>query len=96
MAILDLTNNWETPTQATVDTALTLIKSLEKANQRIYHTAPGPVGEIMINLRNGDKSIELLVYAKHQKFVRLGTNEGTQKGLLTDETLQALLGSLNQ
>jgi hypothetical protein len=98
----NLTDNWDengalAPTQTTVDTALALIQSLEKAGQTIYHTAPGPVSEIMINLRNGDKSVELLVYADgRHKIVRIGGLDVPWQGLLTSETLRETLQWLNQ
>lgn len=85
------------PTHQTVLAALDIALLLTVTGQLIYHTSPGPVGEIMINLRNGDKSAELLAYPSgRNKFVRIGPSETPQQGLLTPESLRETLQCLNR
>ncbi|QDK77970.1 hypothetical protein EXU85_04940 [Spirosoma sp. KCTC 42546] len=101
VAYQHLTDNWDedgaiAPVHQTVLAALNLALLLTVTEQLIYHTSPGPVGEIMINLRNGDKSAELLVYPNgRNKLVRIGHSETPQQGLLTPESLRETLQWLN-
>ncbi|GAB4027728.1 hypothetical protein [Spirosoma gilvum] len=95
-------DNWDedgaiAPSHQTVLAALDIALLLTAIGQPIYHTSPGPVGEIMINLRNGEKSAELLTYPNNRiKFVRIALNESPQKGPLTPESLREILQWLNR
>ena len=97
-----LTDGWDeddaiAPTHQTVLSALDIALFLTVTGQPIYHTSPGPVGEVMINLRNGDKSAELLAYpGGRNKFVRIGANEIPEQGALTPESLRETLQWLNR
>ncbi len=98
----NLADNWDedgavAPAHQTVVAAFDLALLLTVAEQPIYHTSPGPVGEIMINLRNGGKSAELLAYpGGRNKFVRIGPDETPEQGALTPETLRETLQWLNR
>jgi len=35
---------------------------LQKYGQKIYHPAPGPNGEIMLDIRSKSKSFEIIIY----------------------------------
>ncbi|WP_338870296.1 hypothetical protein WBJ53_22380 [Spirosoma sp. SC4-14] len=102
IAYQQLVDNWDedgaiAPTHQTVLAALDIALLLTATGQPIYHTSPGPLGEIMINLRNGDKSAELLTYPNNRiKFVRIGPNEAPQQGPLTPESLRETLQWLNR
>lgn len=97
-----LTDNWDedgaiAPVHQTVLVAFDLAMLLTVAGQPIYHTSPGPVGEIMINLRNADKSVEFLIYPNDKrKIVRVGGPTAPWQGELTPETLRETLQWLNQ
>ena len=85
------------PIHQTVLAALDIALLLTVTGQPIYHTSPGPVGEIMINLRSGDKSAELLTYpGGRNKFVRISPHETPQQGALTPESLRETLQWLNR
>ncbi|CAN5469926.1 hypothetical protein BH09BAC4_BH09BAC4_35840 [soil metagenome] len=102
VAYQHLVNNWDedgaiAPAHQTVLSALGISLLLTVTGQRIYHTSPGPVGEIMINLRNDNKSAELLAYPNgRNKFVRIGPDETPQQGALTPESLRETLQWLNR
>jgi hypothetical protein len=102
MSYQHLTDNWDAdgaiaPIHQTVLAALDLGLLLTVTGQPIYHTSPGPVGEIMINLRNGDKAAELLAYPMgRNKFVRIGPGETPQQGPLTPDSLRETLNWLNR
>ncbi len=101
-AYRNLVDNWDeddavAPTHQTVVIALDIALLLIAVGQVIYHTSPGPVGEIMINLRNGDKSAEFLIYpGGRNKFVRISPNEPPQQGPFTPDSLQQTLQWLNR
>ncbi|MCY7358987.1 MAG: hypothetical protein LH609_16320 [Rudanella sp.] len=98
----NLVANWDeddaiAPTHQTVVIALDIALLLIATGQAIYHTSPGPTGEIMINLRNGDKSAEFLIYPDdRRKFVCIRPNEHPQQGPLTPDSLQKTLQWLNR
>lgn len=97
-----LTDGWDedgaiAPTHATVLSALDIALLLTVTGHPIYHTSPGPVGEVMINLRNGGKSAELLAYPSgRNKFVCIGPDEIPEQGALTPESLRETLQWLNR
>lgn len=101
-AYKNLADNWDedgavAPTYQTVLAAFDLALLLTVAEQPIYHTTPGPTGEVMLNLRNGAKSVELLIYpGERRKFVCIGPNEDPKQGLLTPDSLHKTLLWLNQ
>ncbi|GAB4047337.1 hypothetical protein [Spirosoma litoris] len=102
IAYQQLVDNWDedeaiAPAHQTVLAALDIALLLTATGQPIYHTSPGPVGEIMINLRKGDKSAELLAYPNNRiKFVRIEPDEVPQQGPLTPESLRETLQWLNR
>lgn len=97
-----LIDNWDedgaiAPTRETVQFAIKIAQLLTDMGQSIYHTSPGSVGEIMINLANCTKSAELLAYpGGRNKFVRIGSDETPQQGALTPESLRETLRWLNR
>ncbi len=97
-----LTDGWDedgaiAPSHATVLSALDIALLLTATGHLVYHTSPGPVGEVMINLRNGDKSVELLAYpGGRNKFVCIAPSEVPRQGPLTPESLRETLQWLNR
>jgi hypothetical protein len=95
-----LENNWDeneslAPTEQVIEDAIRFAEFLQSIGENIYQVAPGPNGEIMIELRNKEKSIEFLFYSNRTKYVDFSTEHPTQ-GLLNDEILPQLLASLNE
>lgn len=84
-----LQNNWdEDDAIAPSDTVITKSKFittlLENHGQSIFHSAPGPNGEIMLDIRNikGNRSIELIFYPTRSVLVTFSENEKpTQQNL---------------
>lgn len=65
-----LENNWDeddadAPSVEALNKSLFLTKTLEKRGQAIFHAAPGPNGEIMLDIRNSKntRSLEIIFYA---------------------------------
>lgn len=98
-----LENNWDddgaiAPDNEVIQKAQNLTLLMERHGQGIFHCAPGPNGEIMLDIRNNikSKSIEIILYSDHSVVV-LFPEEGrpTQKDFYIDQ-LPVYLNWLNQ
>lgn len=63
----NLEDNWDfddarAPTDKLIQKALYISRLLQKYGQKIYHPAPGPNGEIMLDIRSKSKSFEIIIY----------------------------------
>ena len=61
-----LKENWDSygaakPSVNAINRAISLVKTLDLANQPVYFVAPGPNGEIVVEFREGEYSIEITV-----------------------------------
>jgi hypothetical protein len=95
-----LEDNWDgegakAPGKRAVTVALYLVKALQAFGQKVFHVAPGPRGEILVDLRNKNKSIELLFYEDRSKFVRFPETERPDQGSFELNLLPGLLKWLN-
>jgi len=98
-----LGNNWDNeesipPSKDSICYAEYIVKALEKTGQKVYHVAPGPMGEIMVDIRNdiGSKSLELLFYPNSKnKYVFLPENNQPEQGDFTFSLLPKLLNRIN-
>jgi hypothetical protein len=64
-----LNDNWDfddavAPSLKVINVSELITMTLQKIGQKIYHTAPGPNGEIMLDVRDSknSKSIEMIIY----------------------------------
>src|SRR5471030_3140156 len=65
-----------------------LIFKLGAVGQEIFNVVPGFDGEIVIYLRNGNKTMEILFYPNKSKYVTLdASNNDAQQGVYDDGTL---------
>jgi len=95
-----LEDNWDgeeakAPSKRALMAALYLVKVLQAFGQKVFHVAPGPRGEILVDLRNKNKSIELLLYEDRFKFVRFSETERPEQGNFELNMLPGLLKWLN-
>lgn len=82
-----LNDNWDfddalAPSLRVIDISELIVMTLQKISQKIYHTAPGPNGEIMLDLRDSQnsKSLEIIIYDDNINIVFI-----PEKGLPTQE-----------
>ncbi|MBO9660943.1 MAG: hypothetical protein J7527_19125 [Chitinophagaceae bacterium] len=59
-------DNWDedgaiAPFSEVIQLAKGIVHSTNTAGQKIYSAAPGPKGEIILDLRSGNKSLELII-----------------------------------
>jgi hypothetical protein len=64
-----LNDNWDfddalAPSLKVINISELIVMTFQKIGQKIYHTAPGPNGEIMLDIRDSknSKSIEIIIY----------------------------------
>lgn len=82
-----LENNWDyddavAPSEKVIARSESIALTLQNIGQKIYHSAPGPNGEVMLDLReiNNSKSIEIIVYNDKTNLVYV-----PEEGLPTQE-----------
>jgi hypothetical protein len=96
-----LEDNWDeedaiAPSKEVIQRASGLISSLSPIGQEIYNIVPGFNGEIMIDIRNQNKSIEILFYPQKSKFVTFDRlNNTASQGVFDDKALPDLLNWVN-
>jgi len=98
-----LENNWDedgapTPSSEALNKSLFLTKTLEKRGQAIFHTAPGPNGEIMLDIRNSKntKSLEIIFYEDRAVAVLFPESEKPSQQVFDFQNLPEILQWLNQ
>jgi len=96
-----LEDNWDgnfasAPKVNIVQRSRGLIAILSKIGQKVYTIAPGPYGEVMIDIRNQEKSLEVIFYPDKSKFVQFSPAEEPSQGLFEMTKLNSLLYWLNK
>ncbi len=90
--IVGLEDNWDeqgalAPNNSVIQKSKGLIVFLEAIGQKIFSIAPGPEGEIMIDLRNGSRSLEILIYPDRMKYVKFSASEKPTQGIFSPDLL---------
>ncbi len=99
----ELEDNWDgegakKPNLFSLNQAIYLTEELTNLNQNIYHVAPGPNGEIMLNIRNenNSKSIEIIFYENISIQVLFSDNNKPIQDSFEFTKLNNLLNWLNE
>ena len=98
-----LGDNWDdesakAPSIIAIEKAKAITSLLDKHGQKIFHTAPGPNGEIMIDIRskNNAKSIEIIFYSNFSIAVKFPDQGAAEQSAFNTPDLPDLLTWLNQ
>ena len=96
-----LKDNWDeddakAPSKKSIFHARFLTDLFNKHGQQIYHAAPGPNGEVMLDLRNKDKnkSVEFIFYKDKAVYVSISP-KGHKQDFFDDEKLPEIMNWLN-
>ncbi|MFZ4463471.1 MAG: hypothetical protein ACOYN5_06465 [Bacteroidales bacterium] len=96
-----LEDNWDeddakAPFKNTISNAKHLTSLFNSHGQKIYHAAPGPNGEIMLDLRNitNSKSVEIIFYSTKACYVSL-SKKGPKQDKFENEKLPEIMKWLN-
>jgi hypothetical protein len=100
---IELQDNWDeddalSPSKIAIKRAKYITSLLENHGQAIYHTAPGPNGEIMLELRNSynSKSVELIFYNNREFALQFSPEEKPNQFDFNVDILPELLNWLNK
>ncbi len=94
--LTNLQQNWdsygaEPPSKIALQNALSFVKALDKRRLPIFFTAPGPNGEILVELKRGAKSIEITLDNKGgSSYAKFEGVECLEEGTLSDQILSQL------
>ena len=101
--ISKLENNWDyenaiVPTRNVIASANSLVYLLEKRGQKIFHVAPGPNGEIMLDIRNSrkTKSVEIIFYKNKSIVIFFPETMKPSQSQFEIDNLSIILHWLNQ
>ncbi|MBI4640174.1 MAG: hypothetical protein HY731_05740 [Candidatus Tectomicrobia bacterium] len=98
---LQLKENWdsygaEPPSKIAIEHAFSFVKTLDRQGLPVFFTAPGPNGEVLVELKQNDKSVEVTFEsdgtASYAKFEGVACLE---EGTLTDQILPDLAAWLS-
>ena len=100
-SIATLEDNWDqddaiAPSEQIVQQAKSLIILFDVVGQKVYNVAPGPDGEVMVDIRHKQKSVEILFYPTKNKYVKFGQGVKPEQGLFDLTTLSHLMTWLNE
>lgn len=97
-----LKDNWDgddaiAPNSVVISKAKYLTNVLDKRGEPIYHTAPGPNGEVMLDLRNDKKgkAAEIILYANRSVVVTFSQSEAPKQQNFENAHLPEVLEWLN-
>ena len=89
-------DNAKAPYKSCISNAGFLTDLFNNHGQRIYHAAPGPNGEIMLDVRNNekDKAVEFIFYNDRAICVRFSP-KGPEQEVFDDNKLPEIMNWLN-
>jgi len=95
-----LGDNWDkdgaiAPSTSTIALARRFVLILGIVGQEVYNVGPGPLGEILVDLRKGDRSIEFLFYPTRVTVVQFSNNQRPIQQEFSSSILPNLLQWLN-
>lgn len=91
-----LRDNWDgddarAPDAGAVRQAENLVHQLQRIGQRVYHVAPGPNGEVLVDLREKGKSAEILFYPAKKRYVLFPAEGHPKQGEYDASALKNIL-----
>lgn len=99
-AFAELEEGWDSYDAQTIsDNVITqsvdLIKEIDKLDEDVYFSSPGPNGEIMIQLKKGEKEVEIIQYPDKSKYVTFSNGEFEKQGDLGIHILPEIIEWIN-
>ncbi len=97
---IELEENWDSynakkVSSVAIEKAQNLIKTLNKFNEGVYFSSPGPNGEVMVQLKRDSKEIEFVFYETSDKYVTFHNNDFSNQGVYSELILPGLIEWLN-
>jgi hypothetical protein len=101
-SFLRLQDNWDSygaaaPQKDIIEQAISFVKSLDQRGQEVFFTAPGPNGEILVEVTQGEKTIETTISEDGGKsYASFHRTQCVEEGNLSDLRLPLLLQWLRE
>ena len=82
-SFLNLKENWDSYGAAPaiehcVQNAINFIKRLDEKYQEVYFVAPGPNGEVLVELKNSERSVEIIFDENITEYIKYEGNDATE------------------
>ncbi len=95
-----LEDNWDSYgaqkiTEDIINQAIDLVGAIDKLDEEVYFSSPGPNGEILIQIKKGEKEAELLLYRESSKYVTFDNAEFAKQGEFKTHILPEIIEWLN-
>lgn len=96
----NLEENWdsyeaEKISELVINNAISIVEKIDKFDEDVYFSSPGPNGEIMIQLKNYQKEVEIIVYSDRQKYVTFYESNFEKQGDFNINILSEIVEWLN-
>ncbi len=84
-SFLDLEDNWDSYGAASIVTncvhnAIDFVRRLDEKYQEVYFVAPGPNGEVLVELEAGERSIEVVFDEDKVEYVKYENGDAVDEG----------------
>ena len=91
-----LPENWDedgakAPSRKAIQMAESLVLLLQQTGQKVYHVAPGPQGDVMVDLRENGESVEILFYPDKMRYVYFPQEGNPEQGEYQPDLLPQIL-----
>lgn len=95
-----LDNDWDgygavRPGVLAINAAISAVNTFDLLNQKVYFTAPGPSGDILLELKKGDKSIEFYYNGEVIEYASFHGDECESESTLRADGYSQLIKWLN-
>ena len=82
-SFLNLKENWDSYSAAPaiehcVQSAIDFIKRFDEKYQEVYFVAPGPNGEVLVELKNSERSVEVIFDENIIEYIKYEGNDATE------------------
>lgn len=96
----ELEKNWDSYdaqeiSSDVISQAVDLIKEIDKLDEEVYFSSPGPNGEVMVELKRKDKEVEIIIYKEKMKYVTFENGDFEKQGEFKIQILPEIIAWLN-
>lgn len=78
-----------------INKSINLIEEINRFEEDIYFSSPGPNGEVMIQQKKNAKEVEFIIYTSKSKYVTFNNNEFEKQGEFSLYILPELIEWIN-
>jgi hypothetical protein len=89
--------NWDSygavaPSARAIEDALSFVRTLDGKGEPVHFAAPGPDGQVLVELNDGDRSVEITFSEDEPtSFAKFSRTDCVEEGELTPESLSSIM-----